>query len=90
MTRSSKQTAITEYQVRMWLRETRQVAIHWGIEDVQNVRPDLNADQAYDVLLECERKHDANWGLTWTFLKDIADELFPARKESRSQQGGRV
>ena len=61
----------------MWLQKTRQVAIYWGISDVQSVRPDLNADQAYDVLLECERKHDAEWGFTWTFLLGIADELFP-------------
>jgi hypothetical protein len=60
------------------LAERRQVAIVWSIEDVQGVRPDLNADQAWEVLQDCRDKHDSEWGFTWTFIKDVADDLFPA------------
>lgn len=59
------------------LANRRQVAIFWSIEDVQSVRPGLTGDQAWQVLQECERCHDCEFGFTWTLIKCVADELFP-------------
>jgi hypothetical protein len=50
---------------------------------VRHVRPDLSDDQAWEVLGRCRDQHDCEWGFTWTFLKDVADELFPKSATSR-------
>ena len=65
------------------LEQRRQVAIFWAIEDVQHVRPDLNDEQAWEVLQDCRDKHDSEWGFTWTFIKDVADDLFPQSPANR-------
>ena len=54
----------------------RQVAVIWCVADVQSVRPDLTEDQCWDVLQKCLDQHDSEWGFTWTFIKDIAADLF--------------
>jgi len=56
---------------------SRQIAIIWDIEDVQQIRPDLTDEQAMDVLLEVEDNHDAEWGVSWTTLEATAGILFP-------------
>jgi hypothetical protein len=58
------------------LRRQRQVAVIWSIVDVKSVRPDLSDDQAFEVLQQCMNQHDCEWGFTWTFIKDVAQELF--------------
>lgn len=67
------------------LARRKQVAIIWAIEDVKGVRPDLTDDQAWDVLQECERCHDCEFGFTWTHIECVADELFPQPRN----RGGR-
>ena len=59
------------------LEQRRQVAVIWSIEDVQEVRPDLNNDQAWEVLQKCDRAHDCNYGLTWGGIEMTADCMFP-------------
>jgi len=72
MTDSTDGTDIDEL-----LAKRRQIAIIWSVEDVQEVRPDLNDDQAWQVLLACHRHHDCDAGLTWDRIKAFADSLFP-------------
>jgi hypothetical protein len=59
------------------LSKHRMIAAIWSIEDVQEVRPDLNDDQAWEVLQEVEHRHDASIGITWAMLELFADDLFP-------------
>jgi hypothetical protein len=87
--RKSPKPDYSEIDIDAVLAERRQVAVVWSIEDVRHVRPDLNKDQAWEVLVRCRDQHDCEYGFTWTFLEDVADDLFPARKKSRNQQGGR-
>jgi hypothetical protein len=54
-----------------------QMAIIWSIEDVQEVRPDLNDEQAGEVLSRVEDIHDCNCGITWDTLSIVADDMFP-------------
>jgi hypothetical protein len=56
--------------------ERKQIALLWGIEDVQAVSPDLSDDQAWDVLREVDRKHDAELGVNWLTLECFAESLF--------------
>ena len=58
------------------LAERSQIAIIWSIEDVQEVRPDLSKDQAWDVLQVVHRRHDATLGVTWETLEYTAQSLF--------------
>ncbi len=58
------------------LAERRQIAAIWSIADVQAVRPDLTDDQAWEVLWQVGRKHDAEVGICWTTLDCMADILF--------------
>ena len=68
---------LTDQQILQHLTRQRQIAIIWSSEDVQAQRPDLSNDQAWQVLQECERVHDAELGFTWLLIETVADELFP-------------
>lgn len=52
------------------------VAIWWGIEDVYEMRPDLDSNQAQKVLQVLEHDHDASIGANWETIEDIAQELY--------------
>ncbi|HZZ26705.1 MAG TPA: hypothetical protein VFE46_01755 [Pirellulales bacterium] len=67
-----------EIDVDEVLARRRQVAIIWSVEDVLEIRPDLNKEQAWEVLQRCQHQHDCEMGFTWTFIECIADDLFPA------------
>jgi hypothetical protein len=62
--------------IHAYLAERREIASIWHIEDVQSVRPDLNDDQAWEVLQQVEDIHDAEWGISWTTLETVASDLF--------------
>lgn len=52
-----------------------QIAIIWSIEDVQHVRPQLNDEQAMEVLDRIKRHHDCNLGVTWETLRIVAADI---------------
>ena len=54
----------------------KQIAVNWCIEDVHGARPDLTDDQAWEVLQDLGRHHDAEHGINWLTLKTVADMLF--------------
>jgi hypothetical protein len=56
----------------------RQIAIIWDIDDVKMVRPDLNDEQALEVLERVKSKHDAEMGVSWATLECWADMLYPS------------
>jgi hypothetical protein len=62
------------------------LADDWHIEDVQSVRPDLNDDQAADVLEAVADNHDANYGINWDVLRYWADELYPAEEDEQDEE----
>jgi hypothetical protein len=59
------------------LAKVGRIAVIWSIEDIKDIRPDLSDEQAWDVLEEVERKHDAEYGINWDTLEDFADQMFP-------------
>ena len=59
------------------LTQQRQIAVIWSVEDVKEVRPELTDNQAWHVLLETRRCHDACIGINWDVLDTVADELYP-------------
>jgi hypothetical protein len=64
------------------LTERRQIAHIWSIEDVQQVRPDLDDDQAWKVLQDVDRHKDAELGITWLTLDLAAEHLFGGAPET--------
>lgn len=64
------------------LAKRKQIAVIWSIEDVQQVRPDLTGDQAWQVLEEVDRRHDAELGINWQTLEYVAELLFGDAPES--------
>jgi hypothetical protein len=62
-----------------------QIALGWSIEDVQEVRPDLTAEQAWEVLQQVERHHDATIGITWNTLETVAEIFFGDAPEADLQ-----
>lgn len=66
-----------ELDVHDLLAERRQIADVWGTEDVRSVRPDLTADQAWEVLRAVKRYHDDQFGITWEVLDHHAESLYP-------------
>ena len=73
----SAQNDATTIDVRKLLANRREVAVIWNIEDVQHLRPDLNDDQAWQVLQQCEDVHDCEWGFTWTHIETVAKDMYP-------------
>ena len=67
------------------LAQRKQVAAIWSIEDVQQVRPDLTDDQAWQVLLAVERQHDAELGINWQTLECVAEDLCGDAPEASEQ-----
>ncbi len=60
----------------------QQIALIWSIEDVLAVRPDLTKQQAWKVLRQVERHHDAALGVTWDTLQFAAEHLFGPAQET--------
>lgn len=54
----------------------------WHIEDVQDVRPDLDDDQCVEVLGVIADNHDANDGINWDVIEYTADRLFPIEEDN--------
>ena len=59
----------------------RQIAIIWDIYDVQSLRPDLDDNEAMQVLSAVDDKHDANIGINWDVIQFWADDLYPQNEE---------
>ena len=66
----------TDCDIHATLAERREIAIIWRIEDVMEVRPDLNEDQCWQVLQNVDRHHDATIGVNWDVLDCVANMLF--------------
>lgn len=67
---------IQSLDVHAILAERRQIALIWGVEDLQEVRPDLSDEQAWQVLQNADRRHDATMGINWDTLECHAEMLF--------------
>lgn len=49
----------------------------WHIDDIKNVRPDLDDDQCIHVLEVMADDFDANNGINWDVIEYTAEQLFP-------------
>ena len=57
------------------LKNIDAIAIIWTTEDVLDVAPHLDREQAREVLERVKRNHDASYGINWDTLRDSVDIL---------------
>jgi len=69
--------------VRELLAKHHRIAAIWCIDDILGVRPHLTKEQAWEALQQVDDLHDAEWGISWTTLETVADDLFPEREPER-------
>ena len=70
-----------ETDLRHLLEPMGEIADIWSVEDVIEIRPDLNRQQAMKVLQLCANTHDANFGITWDTLSYAAEVCFGEASE---------
>jgi hypothetical protein len=71
------------HHVHELLAKHRSIAAIWCTNDVKGIRPHLTDDQAWEVLEEVGRKHDAEYGINWTTLEIFANDLYPEPDNKR-------
>ena len=63
-----------------------EIHIGWSTEDVLHQAKEkgvtLTEDEANEILLQMERKHDADIGISWTTIDVYIDDLVDARDYS--------
>jgi hypothetical protein len=59
------------------------IILTWHIDDVREIRPDLNDAQCREVLRRCERDYDAEIGINWEVLQARAEECFTETEDSQ-------
>jgi len=79
-----------EHQIDIndYLACQREIAVIWGVEDVQSVRPDLSEDQAWEVLKFAHRGHDACFGINRESLETAAEALYGFADHAVIPEGG--
>ena len=65
-----------DFDIQEILAKRREIALIWSIDDVKSRRRDLNDDQCWRVLQECERRHNAEYGINWEAIEEHANDLF--------------
>jgi len=65
-----------QIDIRSTLASKKQIADIWGTEDFQEVRPDLDTDEAWELLQEVERRCSAEFGINNRNLREIGRELY--------------
>jgi hypothetical protein len=64
------------FDIHRVLDERNEVAIVWDLDDVEATRPDLNAEQAIQLLVHARDAHDPAIGINWRSLEASAETLF--------------
>lgn len=75
-----------EFDVHDLLAEQKKIALVWSVEDVQRMRRDLDDNQSWAVLQQCERDHDCDHGLTWDTIEQTAYDLFGSGNAHRIER----
>lgn len=74
--------ASTDIDIHALLTQRRQIASVWSIEDVKELRPDLDDDQAWEVLQAAEDSHEGDIGINCSVLECHAEMLFGSAPET--------
>lgn len=76
---------LDDLDIHALLASRRQITVIWCTEDVQSIRPDLTADQAWEVLQSCKKFHGCEVGLNWLVLAAVANDMYPTPTKENDQ-----
>lgn len=79
-----------DLDLRDLLHGNRIIAQLWSVPDVQSLRPDLDDEQAWAVLVELEPDAIDGLGIDASDIKRVADQLFGPRRTVRIDRCDRV
>jgi hypothetical protein len=65
-----------QFDIYTYLEQNRKIAAIWSTDDVQEVRPDFDTDEAWELLQEVERRCSTEFGINYPTLREIACELY--------------
>jgi hypothetical protein len=74
--------AMAGIDIHALLAERQQIALIWSIADVQHLRPDLDDDQAWEVLQHVDHHKNAGLGISWLTLEIAIEHLFGDASET--------
>ena len=77
-----------EPDIQRWLARTQRIASIWCVEDMQCLRPDLNARETWEVLKAASHHEDANVGINWDVLGSHAEILYGRPPETDDSEEG--
>ncbi|MDX2147941.1 MAG: hypothetical protein SFZ23_10495 [Planctomycetota bacterium] len=63
--------------IQEMLAQQHEIAVMYGVGDVQAIRPDLDHNQSWDVLRECRDHVTCEFGLNYYMIEIVAGILFP-------------
>ncbi|MFO0901196.1 MAG: hypothetical protein U0836_27535 [Pirellulales bacterium] len=75
-----------EIELDELLAEQRLIATVWSVPDVVELRPDLSATQAWEVLQRCRAEYDPVVGLCRQIVARTADALFGTGNLHRAER----
>ena len=64
------------------LAEQHAIAIVWDIQHVKDQHPDMDDEQAWQVLQECQQCHDRLNDPMLETIRQVADNLFPQQRQA--------
>jgi hypothetical protein len=62
---------------RIEARLNDSIEVIWHLDDVKQIREDLDDDECREVLESVKDRHDCNNGITWETLELMAERLYP-------------
>jgi hypothetical protein len=65
--------------------ETGTIVDEWHVDDVFNQRPDLNHEQACEVLALIADNFDANIGINWYVIDSAAEYLYSETSKTEEE-----
>lgn len=65
--------------------ETGTLVDEWNVDDVFNQRPDLNHEQACEVLALIADNFDANIGINWYVIDSAAEYLYSETSKTEEE-----
>jgi hypothetical protein len=79
-----------EFVIDDLLAENRIVGFLWDTQHVCDQRPDLTTDQAWQVLVQCERDWDRLSDPMLETIRDVATKLYPLQRKARPTKASEV
>lgn len=74
---SASGATVDSIDLHRLLESRKQIAHVWSLEDVQDIRPDLDDKQSWLVLQKVDWGKDASIGISWETLSMVAESLYP-------------